>query len=72
MKKTIRLENLDCAACAAKIEHAVSKLDGVSSVKVNFMGQKMVLEAAEERFAEVLESAKRAAMRVEPDLEFPA
>ena len=38
----------------------MSKLDGVSSVKVNFLGQKMVLEAAEERFAEILENAKRA------------
>ena len=70
MKKTIRLENLDCAACAAKIEHALSKLDGVTSVKLSFLGQKMVLEAAAERFAEVLENVKRTALRMEPDLEF--
>ena len=72
MKRTIRLENLDCAACAAKMEQALSKLDGVSGIKVNFMGQKMVLEAADDQFDKVLEDVKKAAKRFEPDLEFPA
>ena len=45
MKKTYRLENLDCAACAAKMEAAISKLDGVESVSVNFIMQKLTLEA---------------------------
>lgn len=44
MKKTIKLIDLDCANCAAKIENAVKKLDGVTDVTVSFMGQKMILE----------------------------
>ena len=45
MKKVFKLEGLGCANCAAKIEKAVSKLEGVSSASVNFMTTKMVIEA---------------------------
>ena len=44
MKKTIKLLDLDCGHCADKIQNAVKKIDGVTSVSVNFLGQKMVLE----------------------------
>lgn len=68
MKKTIKLQDLDCANCAAKIESAVAKLDGVTAVQVNFMGQKMVLEAPDDQFDAVLAAAKKAAKKIEPDL----
>lgn len=68
MKKTMKLQDLDCANCASKIENAIAKLDGVTSVKVNFMGQKMILEAPDEKFDTVLEEAKKVAKRIEPDL----
>ena len=45
MKKTIKLIDLDCGHCADKIQNAVKKIDGVTNVSVNFLGQKMVLEA---------------------------
>ena len=50
MKKTFKLSDLDCAHCAAKIEGAVKKISGVTNVEVNFLSQKMVLEAADDRF----------------------
>lgn len=68
MKKTIKLQDLDCANCAAKIESAVSKLDGVIDVKVNFMGQKMILETPDDRFDAVLAEVKKTAKKIEPDL----
>lgn len=68
MKKTIRLQDLDCANCAAKIENAAAKLDGVIDVKVNFMGQKMILETEDERFDEVLAAVKKVAKKIEPDM----
>ena len=68
MKKTIKLVDLDCANCAAKIEGAVRKLDGVSAVSVSFMGQKMVLEAPDEKFDGVLAEAKKLIRRLEPDV----
>lgn len=70
MKKTIKLQDLDCANCAAKIENAISKLDGVTDVKVNFMSQKMIIEAPEEKFVSVLANAKKTANKIEADLVF--
>lgn len=69
MKKRFEMENLDCAHCAAKIEDAIGKLDGVNSATVNFMAQKLVLDADDERFDEVLAKAKEIAKKIEPDCE---
>ena len=43
MKKVYRMENLDCANCARKMEDAIQKLDGVESVNINFLTQKIIL-----------------------------
>lgn len=67
MKKVYRLEELDCANCAAKMEDAIRKIEGVQSVSVNFMGQKLTLEAEDEAFEAILEKAIKAVKRVEPD-----
>lgn len=68
MKKTFRIE-VDCANCAAKIENAVKNLPGVVNASVSFMAQKMVLEAEDARFDEVLKQAVKAAKKIEPDFE---
>lgn len=44
MKKTYSIE-VDCPNCAAKIEAAVGKLDGVNKATVNFLTQKLILDA---------------------------
>ena len=44
MKKTIALQDLDCANCAAKMENGIKKIDGVNSVSISFVTQKMVLD----------------------------
>ena len=67
MKKTFKLEDLDCANCAAKMEAAIKKLDGVNSATVSFMTQKMTIEADDERFDEVVKAAVKCISRVEPD-----
>ena len=59
MKKTFVLEDLDCANCAAKIENAVKELEHVISASVSFMTQKLVLEAPDEKFEEVVKRAVR-------------
>jgi len=68
MKKTIKLQDLDCANCAAKIEDSISKLDGVINVKVNFMSQKMILEAQDDQFDTIIAQAKKIAKKIEPDM----
>ncbi|WP_303691518.1 heavy-metal-associated domain-containing protein [Megamonas hypermegale] len=68
MKKTIKLIDLDCANCAAKIENAVKKIEGVTNASVSFMAQKMTLEAPDDKFAQVLEEAKTLIHKLEPDI----
>ena len=67
MKKSFRLEDLDCANCAAKMEAAIQKLPGVKSASVSYMAQKMSIEADDEVFDEVLQAAVKCIAKVEPD-----
>ena len=69
MKKRFKLTDLDCANCAAKMEAAVQKIDGVTAASVSFMAQKMLLEADDDKFDAVLKDAVKAAKKVEPDFE---
>ena len=68
MKKKFNIE-VDCANCAAKIETAVKALDGVNDASVSFMGQKMLLDADDDKFDAVLKAAVKTAKKVEPDFE---
>lgn len=66
MKKKFKCE-VDCADCAAKMEEAVKKIDGVKSASVNFLMQKFTLDADDDRYEEILEEAIRVCKKVEPD-----
>ena len=67
MKKTLELEELDCAPCAAKKEDAIRKIDGVISANISFMSQKLTLEADEKDFEKILKAAQKAIKKIEPD-----
>ncbi len=67
MKKVFRLEDLDCANCAAKMERAIAKIDGVTSTSVSFMAQKLNIEADESRFDEIMRQVVKTCKKVEPD-----
>lgn len=67
MKKKFKLINLDCANCAAKMENAIKKIDGVTDANVSFMTQKLTIEADEARFDEVMKEAEAAIKKVDPD-----
>ena len=67
MKKRFKLLNLDCANCAAKMEDAIKKLDGVHDATVSFMTQKLTLDADDARFEEILQQAVKICKKVEPD-----
>ena len=68
MKKKYGCE-VDCANCAAKIEEAMKNVPGVINASVNFITQKVTIEAAEEEFDEVVKAAFKAGKRVEADFE---
>ena len=67
MRKVYELEDLDCANCARKMQEAIEKIDGVNSCSVNFLSQKMTLDADDDKFDAILKEAVKAIKKVEPD-----
>ena len=69
MRKSFKLDEIDCANCARKLQDELARLDGVDAVSVNFMTQKLTLSAADECFDDVLERVVTLAARIEPNCE---
>lgn len=67
MRKAFKLQDLDCANCAAKMENAIKNIEGVKSASISFVTQKLVLEADDDRFEAVLDEAQHACKKFEPD-----
>lgn len=67
MKKVYKLEDLDCANCAAKMECAIQKIEGVNSASVNFMGQRMAIDANDENFDSIMKQVVKTCRKIEPD-----
>lgn len=67
MKRTFKLSELDCANCAAKMETAINKLDVVDSATINFMSQRLTLEAPDSKFDEAVDLAQKVISKVERD-----
>lgn len=68
MKRAFKLDGLDCAHCASKIETQVAALTGVTSVTVNFMTTKMVIEGDDASFDSIVEQAQKIVKKLEPDV----
>ena len=67
MKKKFKMKDLDCANCAAKMEESIKKIDGVNDATVSFMTQKMMVDAVDDRFDEIMQEVVRDCAKVEPD-----
>ena len=67
MKKKFKLEDLDCANCAAKMEDAIKKIPGVNDASVSFMTQKMSIDAEDAKFDEIMKEVVAVCAKVEPD-----
>ncbi len=68
MKKILKLEGLDCANCAAKMEDGLRKIAGVEEASVSFMTQKVTLVASDENMENILVQAIKVIKKVEPDI----
>ena len=69
MKKSYKIE-VDCANCAAKMEEAAKKTDGVANASVNFVMQKMQVEFVEGADPEqVMKAVLKTCKKVESDCE---
>ena len=67
MRKTFELEDLDCANCAAKMTEGIRKIEGVSYADVNFLSQKLTIEAEDSEFDAIMKKAAKVCKKIEPD-----
>lgn len=67
MKKKYKLQDLDCAHCAAKMEEAIKKIDGVNDAAISFMTQKLTIDADDEKFDSIMNQVVEECKKVEPD-----
>ncbi len=66
MKKSFKVQNLDCAVCAAKMEKAISKIDGVNSVSLSFMTQRLFVDLEDSNFESIIDQIQKACSKIEP------
>lgn len=69
MKKIFKIQGLDCANCALKIENKIRELENINNVSINFLTEKFLLDAKDEFFEEILEKSKKIISKIEPDAE---
>ncbi len=69
MRKSYKLDEIDCANCARKLQDKIAELDGVQDASVNFMAQKLTLQAEDAEFDAVLERVVALISNIEPDCE---
>ena len=69
MKRVYKLEGLDCADCAAKLEKKLAAIEGITSANINFMTLKCTLEAEAEKMNEIIDKAMEIIKVEEPEVE---
>ena len=67
MKKHYSLVDLDCANCAAKMETAIEKIAGVQAVRINFLTQRLTVEADEQKFEQIMDEIVKICRKIQPD-----
>ncbi len=67
MKKVFKVEDLDCAHCAAKLEDALNHVSGVNKATVNFLSQKITLDVEDGKLDDVVKAMVSTAKKIEPD-----
>ena len=67
MKVKFKIKGIDCANCAAELERAIQKIDGVTEASLSFMTEKLVMEIEDNRKDEVLKNLKKVVKKEEPD-----
>ena len=67
MKKVFKMVDLDCANCAAKMEDAIRRIEGVESVSVSYITQRLTLVAGDDKFDDIVRQAQKVCRRIEPD-----
>lgn len=70
MRKSFKLENLDCANCAAKMEAGINELPGVNKASISFMTAKLMIDAdatSADELAPIIDAAQAVCTSYEKD-----
>lgn len=65
MKKKFAIEGIDCANCAAKMEDAINKIEGINSATINFFAEKITIDADDSNFDALVDEAEKACNKVD-------
>ncbi len=68
MKNKFKIKGLDCANCAAELERAIKKINGIENANINFLTQKMEIEYDQTREEEIIQNLKKVIKKEEPDV----
>ena len=67
-KNRFKIKGIDCANCAAELERAIKKVEGVEDASISFMSERLVIECSEEEKDEIIEKVKKVIKKEEPDV----
>ena len=67
--KSYRLEGLDCANCAMKIEKSINEINGVKQANVNFAVGKLTIDADQDKIGEIETETRKVIKELEPEVE---
>ena len=69
MSCKFKIKGLDCANCAAELERAIQKVDGVESVSISFITERMEIDYGANNKDEIMKKIRKVVKREEPDVE---
>ena len=69
MKKIFKVENVDCAHCAMKMQNNIEKIDGVISATLNFLTKRLTIEFDDAIASTIKADALAACRKVDRDVE---
>ncbi|MDD6255284.1 MAG: cation transporter [Eubacteriales bacterium] len=67
MIKKYKMQDVDCADCAAKMERSIRKIDGVNDATISFMTQKLTIDVEDDKLDSVLAEAQRRVSKVDAE-----
>ena len=67
MTKKFKLDEVDCGYCASLMEDLIKKIPGVHDASVNFLTQKLTIDADDEGFDTIMENVQKACFKIDPD-----
>ncbi len=68
MKVKFRIKGLDCANCAAELERAIQKVEGISEASISFITEKLIIECKEQEKEEIIDKIRKVIKKVESDV----